>query len=474
MITHCERVSINSALLILIYRFTNGQNENNLNETNTMKQVLTLLITGILTVVAFNAIAAQLRVSSDMSLQASIDNAQDGDVLLIQPGHYTGNFTVNKSITLRGDAPSNQDIIIDGNGKNDAIRIKVAHVTIDNLHFINWGDNLTNQNAAIYIEKQASHPVIKNNLLKGRGMGIYLDKSHHGKILNNKIQGDNSMRSADRGNGVHMVMVKDVEVRGNEVWHTRDGLYIITSNENQLVDNYLHDLRYGVHYMYSYTNVVSDNLTLNTRVGYALMQSKFLTITNNQALNSNDHGLLLNFITKSTIKNNFISGVKQQRDPGVAGADGKALFVYNSLFNDISNNWFAKSQIGIHLTAGSEDNKIVGNSFVNNPIQVKYVSNRDQDWDGNYWSNYLGWDSNGDGVGDVTFEPNDGVDKMLWKYPEAKLLMNSPAILTLRWVQREFPVLKPSGIRDHQPLMTSNFKATAKQASAIKLLESKS
>ncbi|NRA84861.1 MAG: copper-binding protein, partial [Gammaproteobacteria bacterium] len=231
---------------------------------------------------------------------------------------------------------------------------------------------------------------------------------------------------------------------------------------------------YGVHYMYSYTNVVSDNLVVNSRIGYALMQSKFLTVENNLSFNSNNHGLLLNFITKSTIKNNYITGVRQRQNPQAIGAEGKALFIYNSLFNTIEGNWFARSQIGIHLTAGSEDNKIIGNSFINNPIQVKYVSSRDQNWNGNYWSNYLGWDSNGDGLGDVTFEPNDGVDKMLWQYPEAKLLMNSPAILTLRWVQREFPVLKPSGIRDHSPLMTSYFKATKKQALAIKQFESKS
>ena len=201
------------------------------------------------------------------------------------------------------------------------------------------------------------------------------------------------------------------------------------------------------------------------------MQSKFLTVANNLAINSNDHGLLLNFITKSNITNNYISGVVQRRDPDAIGAEGKALFVYNSLFNTISGNWFAKSQIGIHLTAGSEDNKIVANHFINNPVQVKYVSSRDQDWDGNYWSNYLGWDTDGDGRGDVTFEPNDGIDKMLWQYPEAKLLMNSPTILTLRWVQREFPVLKPSGIRDHSPLMEPSFKATPRQAIAIKEFE---
>ena len=58
-----------------------------------------------------------------------------------------------------------------------------------------------------------------------------------------------------------------------------------------------------------------------------------------------------------------------------------------------------------------------------------------------------------DGVGDVAFEPNDGIDKLIWQYPEMKMIMDSPAILILRWVQRQFPVLKPPGVKDSFPLM---------------------
>jgi len=36
-----------------------------------------------------------------------------------------------------------------------------------------------------------------------------------------------------------------------------------------------------------------------------------------------------------------------------------------------------------------------------------------------------------------------------------KMIMDSPAILILRWVQRQFPVLKPPGIKDSFPLMSS-------------------
>jgi nitrous oxidase accessory protein len=60
-----------------------------------------------------------------------------------------------------------------------------------------------------------------------------------------------------------------------------------------------------------------------------------------------------------------------------------------------------------------------------------------------------------DGIGDTIFEPNDGIDKLVWQYPEMKMIMDSPAILILRWVQRQFPVLKPPGVKDSFPLMSA-------------------
>jgi len=59
----------------------------------------------------------------------------------------------------------------------------------------------------------------------------------------------------------------------------------------------------------------------------------------------------------------------------------------------------------------------------------------------------------------VAYEPNDAVDKLLWRYPSARLLMHSPAIEMLRWVQREFPVLRPQGVKDSYPLMRTPVSA---------------
>jgi nitrous oxidase accessory protein len=322
------------------------------------------------------------------------------------------------------------------------------------------GRNLTNLDALIFIAKSAVGSRVEDNLMKADAFGVWNDGAENISITGNHIIGNPSIRSQDRGNGIHLYNSTHALVKGNEIEKTRDGIYIDTSNHNVLKANYMHDLRYGIHYMYSYYNQVINNRTEHTRTGYALMQSKYLTVQGNRSYMDENYGILMNYILYSTIEDNEVETVRPVADKAgsvVMGAEGKAVFIYNSQFNTIRNNLFADSRIGIHLTAGSEDNTIYGNAFVRNRIQVKYVATRKQEWshsgEGNYWSDYTGYDMNGDGYGDVAYEPNDGIDRVLWQYPLAKLLLHSPAVETLHWVQRQFPVLRPQGVKDSHPLI---------------------
>jgi len=395
-----------------------------------------------------------------VNLNAVLSNANAGDTILFSPGRYRVNFHIDKALRLEGEPGA----ILDGGEQRDVIRIRAPHVVIQGLRIENSGHNLTDLNAGIFVERQATDVTIQNNYFNQNNFGIWMDFAVRTKVLDNKIHGELGRRSQDRGNGIHMYATTHSLIRGNEVWHTRDGIYIDTSNHNILQDNVLHDLRYGVHYMDSHDNRVIGNRTYNTRTGYALMQSKRLTVLNNSSDQDRNYGILMNYITHSTIANNRVTNVQVGSayvtgGSSIMGAEGKAIFIYNSQFNKIHDNLFGTSDIGIHLTAGSEDNDVYGNNFTGNRVQVKYVSNRLQEWShngrGNFWSDYLGWDLNADGVGDKQYEPNDAVDKLLWKYPMARILMSSPAIETLRWVQEQFPVLRPQGVRDSAPLMLS-------------------
>ncbi|HEB55469.1 MAG TPA: nitrous oxide reductase family maturation protein NosD [Gammaproteobacteria bacterium] len=423
-----------------------------------MRSFITLFLFAVSLLNAPGVWAKQIRLSPASDLEAAIKHAAVNDVLLFSSGIYSGPLVINKSLTLKAESGA----IFDGHKKGNILLVRAPNVTIEGFVLRNSGMNLTKMNAAIFVKKTAKNILIKNNVFKNNLFGVWLDAAHDATVIGNKISADQTVRSQDRGNGIHLYHVEGADIAKNEIWHTRDGIYIDTSNNNVLKNNNLHDLRYGIHYMYSNHNRIEGNYTHNTRTGYALMQSNSLTVLNNRSENDENYGILMNYITYSTLKNNRVEHVRKGITPGysgagITGAEGKALFIYNSVFNTLEGNLFADSDIGIHLTAGSEKNSIYDNAFVNNYTQVKYVSNRRQEWSkdgrGNYWSNYLGWDRNDDGIGDRPFEPNDNVDKLLWKYPLAKLLMNSPSVQILRWAQMQFPVFKSPGITDSYPLM---------------------
>lgn len=370
-------------------------------------------------------------------------------------GTYHGNFVLDVPIALE----CADGAVFDAQGQKNAMNIRAPGATLKNCRIENWGNDLTNMNAAVFVERSATNATLQGNSLYGQGFGFWVDATRFVSIISNQVQGDNSLRTQDRGNGIHLFAVRDANVSDNDIWHVRDGIYIEASNDSLIDNNRLRDMRYGIHYMFSNRNRVTNNSTVRTRTGYALMQSRQLTVLNNHSDHDDNYGVLLNYITYSTIKYNHATDVQAGVGDGIhiSGGEGKGLFIYNSLFNIISHNYFANSSIGIHLTAGSEDNKISHNAFINNEQQVKYVAIRHQEWSqdgiGNFWSDYLGWDRDNNGIGDVPYEPNDNVDRLLWTYPQARLLMHSPSIEVLRWVQQAFPVVKYPGVQDSFPLM---------------------
>lgn len=136
--------------------------------------------------------------------------------------------------------------------------------------------------------------------------------------------------------------------------------------------------------------------------------------------------------------------------------NNRGLFIYDAEYNTIKNNLVINNRVGVHLWAGSTRNKVFGNDFVGNREQVRYVGSQDEFWGGdvgNYWSNYMGWDRNGDGIGDIPYAANDVVDRLSWRHPLMKLLMGGPAVQTLRMVAQQFPILRATSVVDNHPHM---------------------
>src|SRR5690606_34329988 len=203
----------------------------------------------------------------------------DGEISVLPAGTHTGNFVLETPIHLRC-AP---EAVLDGGGHDNLLTIRAPGVTIEGCTLRNWGSNLTEMNAGIFVEPSATDVTLQGNRLRGPGFGIWSDGTRNLVVENNQVEGDTDYRSQDRGNGIHLINTNEARVLNNRVRHTRDGIYLGNSNNNLIQGNLMEDLRFGIHYMFSQSNRVIGNTTRRTRTGYALMQSHMLTVEHNRS-----------------------------------------------------------------------------------------------------------------------------------------------------------------------------------------------
>ena len=385
--------------------------------------------------------AAEYVIEPGQSIAAVVQQAGIGDTIIVKLGYYPTHLVITKPLHLKClNRPT-----LDGGNVADVIRVKSPDVTIEGCIISNSGSDLTAQNAGIYLEPGSDRAIIQHNIINYTLFGLWIENVKDIKVIGNNITGMRDLASAQRGNGVQLYNSSGAQIIDNHISFTRDGIYVDVSNHAVFRGNRLHHLRYGTHYMNSNYNVWENNESYLNRGGLALMEVRNQTVRNNHAWGNSDHGIMLRTITDSVIENNIVSG------------NGRGFFIYDAEFNVLRNNLIIANRVGVHLWAGSIHNEVEGNDLINNREQIKYVASKDEYWGvktGNYWSNYIGWDRNGDGIGDVPYEANDLVDHLTWKYPAAKLLLNSPAVQTLRLVSRQFPLLRATSIVDKHPRMS--------------------
>jgi nitrous oxidase accessory protein len=286
--------------------------------------------------------------------------------------------------------------------------------------------------------------VVRNCALSYNLFGLWIEKANDVRIENNVITGKRDYRSSQRGNGIQLYNTTGARIIGNHISFVRDAIYVDVSHHAIFRGNRLHHSRYGTHYMNSYYNLWEDNDSWMNRGGLALMEVRNQVVRNNRAWANSDHGIMLRTIQDALVENNVVAG------------NARGFFIYDAEYNTLRGNLVVDNIVGMHVWAGSQNNQVERNDFISNREQVRYVAARDELWggkEGNYWSNYLGWDRNGDGVGDVPYEANDMVDRLSWRHPMMKLLLASPAVQTLRMVGQQFPLLRAPSIVDPRPRM---------------------
>jgi nitrous oxidase accessory protein len=386
--------------------------------------------------------AAEVALAPGADLQQAATDAAAGDILVLRPGVHRGPLVIDKPLTVRGEPGA----IVEGPGRGSVITLTAPDVRIEALTIRGSGTDVPAMDSGILATKTAQRAVIVGNHLDRNLFGVYLHGAADSLVKGNRIRGRQDLRLSEAGNGVLIWNAPGAAVIGNDIREVRDGIFVNVSKRNVFKDNTFGEVRFAIHYMYTHDSKVIGNRSEGNHVAWAIMYSERLEIRDNVSINDRDHGLMLNYTNRSEVTGNVVKGGHE-----------KCLFIYNAHRNHIEGNWFEGCPIGIHFTAGSEGNTVTGNAFIGNRTQAKYVGTRLVEWThegrGNYWSDNAAFDLDGDGLADRPFRPNDMMDEVLWRYPQAKVLLNSPAVDMLRLAQSRFPALYPGGVVDTAPLM---------------------
>ncbi|ASG24172.1 nitrous oxide reductase family maturation protein NosD [Nitrospirillum viridazoti] len=410
-------------------------------------------------------------------LARAVAAAAPGDVLRLAPGIHQGGVTIDKPLTLEG--PPGHAATVDAGGTGSALIVAAPEVTVRGLTLTGSGVEQHTMDAGVLLQPTATGARIIDNRLTGNLYGVYVQGPHDATVEGNDITGRTDLPMSQRGNGITVWNAPGARIVQNRITGGRDGIFANASRQDLFQGNRMAGVRFAIHYMYTNDSRILDNVSVGNDIGFALMFSDRLEVRNNQSMGDNDYGLLLNYANASTVIGNRVTGrfLRPQSGrpsggdagdgammPRVTGSEGgfragtaKCVFVYNANKNRIADNRFDGCDIGIHFTAGAERNTLTGNAFIGNRTQVMYVGTRSLNWSdhgrGNYWSDNPAFDLNGDGIADEAYRPNDLVDRVVWRFPAAKLLLNSPAIQVIRWAQAQFPALHPGGVVDSAPLM---------------------
>ncbi|MGB3459661.1 MAG: NosD domain-containing protein, partial [Halobacteriota archaeon] len=235
-----------------------------------------LLVSVTILVLSFVGTASATNWSVDGSggadftgIQEAINNAKEGDTILVYSGIYYENVVVNKSVTLRGIGHP----VVDANDSDSAITLTADGITLVGFNATNsgsfwWrdagikvtsnnnritGNNVSNDWCGISLDDSSNNNTITGNNVNNDWCGISLSSSSNNNItgnnVSNNVWGGISLEDSSNNN----------TVTGNNVCNNNRGGISLehSSNNNTITGNvFLND---GLSVHDSYQNIVQDN-----------------------------------------------------------------------------------------------------------------------------------------------------------------------------------------------------------------------
>jgi len=401
------------------------------------------------------------------AFQDLVDAAEPNAVLTPAPGTYRGPVVIDQPLEIDGQGK----VTIDGGGKGSVIVLDTDGATLKGLHLTNSGESHNDIDAGVQV--RGNFNVVRDNVIDNCLFGIDLQQSEHNVVRRNRI----SSKPADlgvRGDAIRLWYSFDNEISDNVIRQSRDTV-VWYSKDNRILRNDARGGRYSLHFMYSQENLVEDNHYEDNAVGIFLMYSDGVIVRNN-------------YIAKATGPTGIGIGFKETSDVTIEGnqilQNAVGLYLDVSPYQPDTTNSFRDNVIAYNGIGIRWLNDWTGNVFENNQLRSNIsqvvveggkTANRNE-WKGNYWDDFEGFDRDADGVGDSAYEYYGYADRIWMDVPPAQFFKGSPMLEVLDFLERLAPFSEPDLIvRDGEPVMlaqrTEELAIERREASAAKRVD---
>ncbi len=376
-------------------------------------------------------------------IQNLIDLTPAGGRLEPEPGTYRGPAVIDKPMTLDG---MNQ-VVIDGHRQGVVLTIDSPGVVVRNLRLTGSGHSHDTVDAGILV--RADSVLVEHNLLDNVLFGIHLQQCRHVVVRRNQVSSIGEDRTL-RGEGLRLWYSEDNLIENNRFFRVRD-LVLINSTRNVLKDNRIIESRMGVEFIRSPDNEVSGNILEGNDHGIVGIYSDSLKIHHNFIRHQDNllgSAIAVKGSSKTMIADNRIL------DCAIGLTANSPMFPENILY--IHRNHFAYNDVAMYFYGDRGGHVIHGNSFQGNFQQVAVTgptSALENDWLGNFWQDYRGFDQDGDGIGDKPYTVFQYSERIWMDRAMARFFRGSPVLEMVDFVQRLAPLSPPVVIlEDPRPL----------------------
>ena len=384
------------------------------------------------------------------SFQALVDRAEPNSVLSPPAGTYSGPVVVDKPLEIDGRG----EVTIDAGGKGSVIILDTDGATVRNLRLTNSGNSHNDIDAGIQV--RGNFNVVKDNVIDDCLFGIDLQQSANNIVRRNRIT-SKSVDLGIRGDAIRLWYSFGNRIEENSAVDSRD-IVVWYSRDNVIRRNSARGGRYSLHFMYSQYNLVEENDFRGNSVGIFLMYSDSVIVRRNH-------------ISHAVGAAGVGIGFKETSDVDIV--DNEILYCATGLHLDVSpfqpdttnrihGNLIAYNGVGIQFL-----NDWTGNVFEDNLIKGNLTSvavlggktARRNEWKGNHWDDYAGFDRDRDGVGDTPYEQYAYADRIWMDVPPARFFKGTPMLEVLDFLERLAPFTSPDLLlRDQEPLMNAAFR----------------